>query len=89
MVYIFLNDLGILLVYLLRLNILLLYCLIKWLVVYKCDYRSHIKQVIISCEFCQHFHCLEALLISWMIMWYLNILGTWIEVLNRFENLLF
>ena len=89
MVYIFLNDLGILLVYLLRLNILHLYCLIKWLVVYKCDYRSHIKQVIISCEFCQHFHCLEVVLISWMIMWYLNILGTWIEVLNRFENLLF
>ena len=24
-----------------------------------------------------------------MSMWYTNILGTWIEVLNRFENLLF
>ena len=24
-----------------------------------------------------------------MSMWYLNILGTWIEVLNQFENLLF
>ena len=23
-----------------------------------------------------------------MSMWYLNILGTWIEVLNHFENLL-
>ena len=22
-----------------------------------------------------------------MSLWYLNILGTWIEVLNRFENL--
>ena len=63
--------------------------LIKWLVVYKCDYRSHIKQVIISCEFCQHFKYLEVLLSSWMSLWYLNILGTWIEVLNLFENLLF
>ena len=63
--------------------------LIKWLVVYKCDYRFHIKQVIISCEFCQHFKYLEVLLSSWMSLWYLNILGTWIEVLNRFENLLF
>ena len=24
-----------------------------------------------------------------MSMWYLNMLGTWIEVLNQFENLLF
>ena len=24
-----------------------------------------------------------------MNLWYLNILGTWIEVLNQFENLLF
>ena len=29
---------------------------------YKCDYRSHIKQVIISCKFCQHFNCLEVVL---------------------------
>ena len=63
--------------------------LIKWLVACKCDYRSHIKQVIISCEFGQHFKYLEVLLSSWMSLWYLNILGTWIEVLNRFENLLF
>ena len=56
---------------------------------YKCDFRSHIKQVIISCEFCQHFKYLEVLLSSWMSLWYLNILDTWIEVLNRFENLLF
>ena len=63
--------------------------LIKWLVAYKCDYRSHIKQVIISCEFLQYFKYLEVLLSSWMSLWYLNILGTWIEVLNRFENLLF
>ena len=40
-------------------------------------------------EFCQHFKYLEVLLSSWMSMWYLNILGTWIEALNRFENLLF
>ena len=77
------------LIYLLRLNILHIYCLIQWLVVYKCDYRFHIKQVIISCEFCQYFKYLEVLLSSWMSLWYLNILGTWIEVLNRFENLLF
>ena len=50
--------------------------LIKWLVAYKCGYRSYIKQVIISCEFCQHFHCLKVVLVSWMIMWYLDILGT-------------
>ena len=80
---------GIMLIYLLRLNILHIYCLIKWLVVYKCDYRFQIKQVIISCEFCQHFKYLEVLLSSWMSLWYLNILGTWIEGLNRFENLLF
>ena len=80
---------GIMLIYLLRLNILHIYDLIKWLVVYKCDYRSHIKQVIISCEFYQHFKYLEVLLSSWMSLWYLNILGTWIEVLNRSENLLF
>ena len=36
--------------------------LIKWLVAYKCDNRSHIKQVIISCEFCQLFKYLEVLL---------------------------
>ena len=64
--------------------------LIKWLVAYKCDNRSHIKQVIILCEFCQlFFKYLEVLLSSWMSLWYLNILGTWIKVLNRFENLLF
>ena len=63
--------------------------MIKWLVAYKCDHRSHIKQVIISCEFCQHFNCLEVVLGSWMSLWHLNILGTWIEVLNQFENLLF
>ena len=44
------------------------------------------KQFIISCEFCQHFKYLEVLLSSWMILWYLNILGTWIEVLNHFEK---
>ena len=49
--------------------------LIKWLVAYKCDYRSHIKQVIISCEFCQHFKCLEDVLSSWMSLWYFKYVG--------------
>ena len=48
----FLNDLG----YYFDISIVIKYFtyilfLIKWLVAYKCDYRSHIKQVIISCEF--------------------------------------
>ena len=63
--------------------------LIIWLVAFKHDFRFHIKQVIISCEFLQHFNYLKVLLSSWISLWYLNILGTWIEVLNRFENLLF
>ena len=63
--------------------------MIKWLVVYKCDYRSYIKQVIISCEFCQHFHCLEVVLVSWMSLWYLDILGHVYWVLNPLEKLLF
>ena len=90
MVYKFVNDLG----YYVDISIVIKYftiyiVLIKWLVAYKCDYRSHIKQVIISCEFCQHFNCSEVVLSSWMSLWHLNILGTWIEVLNQFENLLF
>ena len=63
--------------------------MIKWLVAYKCDYRSHINQVIISFEFCQHFNCLEVVLSSWMSLWHLNILGTWIEVVNHLGKLLF
>ena len=55
-----------------------IYCLIKWLVAYKCGHRSYIKQVIISCEFCQHFHYLEVVLVSWIILWYFDILGTYI-----------
>ena len=66
---------GIMLIYLLQLNILHIYCFDQMLVAYKCGYQSYIKQVIISCEFCQHFHCLEVVLVSWMIMWYLDILG--------------
>ena len=86
----FLNDLG----YYVDISIVIKYLhiytiLIKWLVAYKCDYRSHIKQVIISCEFCQHFNCLEVVLSSWMSMWHLNILGTWIEVVNHLGKLLF
>ena len=52
-----------------------IYCLIKWLVAYKCGHRSYIKQFIISCEFYQHFHRLEVVLVSWIILWYLDILG--------------
>ena len=63
--------------------------MIKWLVAYKCDYRSYIKQVIISCEFYQYFHCLEVVLVSWMILWYLDILGHVDWVLNPLEKLLF
>ena len=63
--------------------------MIKWLVAYKSDYRSYIKQVIISCEFCQHFHCLEVVLVSWMILWYLDILGHVDWVLKPLEKLLF
>ena len=63
--------------------------MIKWLVAYKCDYRSYIKQVIISCEFCQHLHCLEVVLFSWMSLKYLDILGHVDWVLNPLEKLLF
>ena len=63
--------------------------MIKWLVAYECDYRSHIKQVIISCEFCQHFNCLKVVLGSWLSLWYLNILSTRIDVVNHLEKLLF
>ena len=63
-----------------KLNILHIYCFDQWLVEYKCDYWSRIKQVIISCEFCQHFNYLEVLPSSSMSLWYLDILGTWIEV---------
>ena len=74
-----LNDLG----YYVDISIVIKYfsiytVLIKWLVAYKCDYQSHIKQVIISCEFCQHFNCLEVVLGSWMSLWYLDVLGMWI-----------
>ena len=46
-------------------------------------FRFHIKQVIISCEFIQHFNYLKVLLCSWMSRWCLDILVTWIEVLNH------
>ena len=86
----FLNDLG----YYVDISIVIKYftyipVLIKWLVAYKCGYQSYIKQVIISCEFCQHFHCLEVVLVSWMILWYLDILGQVDWVLNLLEKLLF
>ena len=60
--------------------------MIKWFVAYKCDYRSHIKQVIISCEFCQHFNCLEAVLGLWMSLWYLDFLGYVDGVLNLLKK---
>ena len=62
--------------------------MIEWLVMHKHNDLFSYKQVIISCEFGQHFKYLEVLLSSWMSLWYLNMLGTWIEVLNHFENLL-
>ena len=61
--------------------------LIKWLVAYKCDYRSHIKQVIISCEFCQHFNCLEDVLSSWTSLWYFKYVGYGIWSLWYFKPL--
>ena len=67
---------GILLQYIFMVCYFIYTVLIKWLVAYKFGYRSYIKQVIISCKFCQHFHCLEVVLVSWMILWYLDILGT-------------
>ena len=63
--------------------------LIIWLVSFKHDFRFHIKQVIISCEFLQHFNYLKVLLCSWMSWWCLDILGSWIEVVNYLEKLLF
>ena len=63
--------------------------LIRWLVAFKHDFRFHIKQVIISCEFIQYFNYLKVLLCSWMSRWCLDILVTWIEVLNPLEKLLF
>ena len=83
----FLNDLG----YYIDISMVIKYftyilCLIKWLVAYKCDYRSHIKQVIISCEFCQHFNCLEDVLSSWMSLWYFKYVGYGIWSLRYFLN---
>ena len=60
----FLNDLG----YYVDISIVIKYftILIRWLVAFKHDFRFHIKQVIILCEFRQHFNCLKVLLCSWM-----------------------
>ena len=74
--YVFKNSLGYYYdIYIFMVCYFIYTVLIKWLVAYKCGYRSYIKQVIISCEFCQHFHCLEVVLVSSMILWYLDILG--------------
>ena len=61
--YVFKNDLGYYYDIYLWFFISYILFLIKWLVAYKCGYRSYIKQAIISCEFCQHFHCLEVVLV--------------------------
>ena len=65
-----------------------IYYLIEWLVMHKYNYPFLYKQVIISCEFCQHFKYLEILLSSWIKFVVFKYFGTWIEVLNHFENLL-
>ena len=41
---------------------------------HKNNYPFLYKQVIISCEFSQHFKYLEILLSSWINLWYLSIL---------------
>ena len=46
----------------------------RMVVMHKYNYLFFYKQVIISCEFCQHFKYLEILLNSWINLWYLNIL---------------
>ena len=51
-----------------------IYYLIECLILHKYDYRFLYKQVIISCEFCQHFKYSEILLSSWVNLWYLKIL---------------
>ena len=58
-----LNDLG----YYVDISIVIKYffiytVLIKWLVAYKCDYRSHIKQVIIHVNFVN-------ILTVWKLYW--------------------
>ena len=50
-----------------------IYHLIEWLVMPKYNYLFLYKQVIISCEFYQHFKFVEILLSSWINLWYLNI----------------
>ena len=62
--------------------------MIIWLVAFKHDFWFGIKQVIISCEFCQHFIYMQVLLCSWMSRLCLDISGTWIEVVNYLEKLL-
>ena len=62
--------------------------MIRWLVAFKHDFRFHIKQVIISCEFLQHFNYLIFFLCSWMSRWCLDILVTWIEVLNHLAKII-
>ena len=50
-----------------------IYHLIEWLVMHKYNYLFLYKQVIILCEFCQHFKYVKILLSSWINWWYSNI----------------
>ena len=63
--------------------------MVIWLVAFKHDFWFGIKQVIISCEFCQRFIYMQVLLCLWMSRWCLDISGTCIEVVNYLEKLLF
>ena len=67
---------GVLLRYIFVFCYFYIHCFDQMVGCMQCGYRSYIKQVIISCEFCQQFHYLEVVLVSWMIMWCLDILGT-------------
>ena len=55
---------------------------------HKYNYLFLYKQVIISYEFCQHFNYLEIFTDFMDKFVVFKYFGTWIEVLNHFENLL-
>ena len=55
---------------------------------HKYNYLFLYKQVIISCEFCQHFNYLEIFTEFMDKFVVFKFFGTCIEVLNHFENLL-
>ena len=66
---------GVLLRYIFVVCYFHIYCFDEMVGCIQFDYWLHIKQVIISCEFCQHFHCLEVVLVSWMILVIFRYLG--------------